>query len=61
MRYLLAALAAFAFLSLPMLSDSAVAAKKSKTQGEAKQPYVNCIPAGSMSRKRRNDTGMPRC
>jgi hypothetical protein len=61
MRDLLAALAAFAFLSLPMFADNAVAAKKSSSKSEAKQPYVNCIPAGSMSRKRRADTGMPRC
>ena len=61
MRYLMAALTAFAFLSGPMLSDNARAAKKSTTKSEAKQPYVNCVPAGSMSKKRRSDTGMPRC
>ena len=61
MRYLMAALAALAFLSAPMLSDSALAAKKSKPKSEAKQPYVNCIPGGGMSAKRRADTGMPRC
>jgi hypothetical protein len=61
MRYLLAALAAFAFLSLPMFSESALAAKQSRTRSEAKQPYVNCIPSGGMSRKRRADTGTPRC
>ena len=52
MRYLMAALRAFAFLSVPMLSDNALAAKKSMTTSEAKQPYVNCVPAGSMSKKR---------